>query len=110
MRDRDRIRSAFRRLRSRGFVARMNFSCCSGCACAELEHLGVKAGDDVAYYHEQDAEAFDDRGMIAERGGSLMIRHSGDTYAIVGALSWAGLHVEWDGDTATCIEVRSPGL
>lgn len=47
----------FRALRSAGFMARQNFSCCSSCAHAEIS-MGMKSSkksySGIVFYHQQD--------------------------------------------------------
>lgn len=101
---RQRIKAALTKLSRTGFTTRMNFSCCQGCAWAELSAKGKKDGDDIVFFHRQDNEAFDEDGNLKE---SLHIAHSGHAYQAVDALRAEGLTVEWDGDTSTRIEVKA---
>lgn len=102
--DHDRIKAAFAALRKQGFFARMNFWCCQSCAWADVP----EGKPNVAFYHKQDAEAFDRWGNISpKRGGVLHIAHAGNSQIIVDALRATGLAVTWDGTDATRIEVRT---
>ena len=63
------MKEAFRLMRKRGLLARMNFLCCSNCAGHELTNMAVdairsgkKKQDDIkgcVFYHRQDAEALE---------------------------------------------------
>jgi len=113
MTDRERVRRLFRRLRKRGILARMNFSCCGGCASGELAELLKPQHGGGVYFHQQDADAFDGErltaplyiGYGAAPNGAGKIE---DRAALIGRLVKAeaeriGLLVKWDGDTNTRI-------
>ena len=53
------VSKAFRTLRKKGFIARMNFACCMTCAVHELTEIArTRNKDRAVYYHRQDAESF----------------------------------------------------
>ncbi len=59
--DREKVRQAFRELRKAGYIARMNFWCCSSCAWSDL--LSDKSEEEakaakVVFFHNQDNESF----------------------------------------------------
>ena len=117
------LTKAFQTLRKQGFIARQNFSCCSGCAGYELTEMASDRKDKgvevkgAVFYHRQDAEVFGSR----SRSNFLMIRFSpldstkhgviglpqeviGD--AVVAALKEQGLSVRWNGLASECIKVQ----
>lgn len=98
-----KVREAFKDLREQGYVALMSLPCCMTCS---LEYLrsekGVKQGDDYAFYHQQDAKAFDRAGELS---CPLHIRWGGQPGAIIEALSSHGLTVRWDGSAGKTIQV-----
>lgn len=117
-----RLGEAFKAIRKRGILARQNFSCCGGCACAELgESLKASpAKRGAVYYHRQDAQAIEIRGWGADRGKADGVflgfgarpeqddrDEAGEAIGkeIVECLEAAGLKVEWDGKIASRIWV-----
>jgi len=102
------IRAAFTALRKQGYVTRMNFMCCGGCACAAIGDLVTERGGDpdtakAVYYHRQDAEAFDHRGNLKH---GMYFGWQGDAAEITRALEAEGLMIApHTGDTAVRIEV-----
>lgn len=63
--DHDRLAAAFRRLEARGFVTRMNFTCCNRCGTDEIddERTALDTAAEYPYretmytfFHQQDAE------------------------------------------------------
>jgi hypothetical protein len=93
--DKQKIRVAFRELRKRGYVARMNFMCCLGCGCAALPKGATK----WVFYHQQDAE-----------GASLWIAWGGDASEICAVLRSVGLTVVEPPDENTRIEVLESAM
>lgn len=72
--DREKIRQAFRELRSQGYIARMNFLCCSSCAWYEItEGKNEDEISKVVFFHQQDNESF--RGDMLAR--TLHLRWAG---------------------------------
>lgn len=104
---RDAIRTAFAALRKQGYIARMNFMCCGGCAVDALARLiEVRDGDPatakVVYYHRQDAEAFNRHGNLRR---NMYLGWQGDANEIVLALEAQGVRAIFDGNPQTRIEV-----
>lgn len=119
MRDIDRLNAAFEELKKVGIVARPNYYCCGSCAAGALfndrEEALVRGELGVVYFDVQCAEA-------AVAGGGLYLSHGPYDVAegseawdmrtreigglIVYALGQQGLTTEWDGDHASCVEVR----
>lgn len=121
------LNQAFKKLRALGFVARQNFSCCNGCAGAEI------AGDVAAlsegrrahvagavFYTRQDTDCmYDRRGafrgtwvtygpVTCSKVGTFGLPAAEVGKAVAEALREVGLGVEWDGDPATRIWVGPP--
>jgi len=106
-----KVRKAFAILRKQGVEARMNFMCCSSCACANMDDKRPKK----VYFHNQDTDNY------IKRGGSLAIRywveqgkdsdevqeskcleHAKNIKAI---LESVGCKVMWEGSTSKILEV-----
>lgn len=87
------LEKAFEALERLGFVARMNFSCCSSCAIHELAQEGVEQEDPFVFFHMQDAQNLYDTGKCFLAWGST-VEH-GQT--IVEALKAHGVNVSWCG-------------
>lgn len=79
------IRDAFAELRKHGYVARMNFSCCGGCASYEIGQSKKYQGKCV-YYHRQAAERL-------RETGKCMLGWSGDAKLICKILEKHGVTV-----------------
>lgn len=75
MTDRDKIKAAFRGLRREdGYVARVNFMCCSSCGWAEIG-LSKKGADRCVFWNRQANDAFDGNGDLVD---SLFLQWAGD--------------------------------
>lgn len=92
MTDKERMTEAFKALRRLGYTTRQNFSCCGGCAMAQLaaEVEQGKNHDKFVTYNRQSNEAFNDYGKLTK---SLWLRWDGDAKEIIGALEAAGFQV-----------------
>lgn len=103
--DQERINKAFDTLEELGYETQAAKWCCTTCSVADFET------NKFAFYHEQDAEAFDEEGNIIDdiehRNGKVYIGHGedGDGFEIAKALSDQGLVIEWDGSLNTKIAV-----
>lgn len=98
----ERIKGAFAALRKVGYLARMNFLCCGGCASYALHSRFTERGipqDDprrkAVYYHHQDGAGLESARKPEDLG--VYLGWAGDGAEIVAALRAAGLEVEWDG-------------
>lgn len=94
----DKINTAFRRLRAAGYFARQSFMCCQSCAGSAIPE---DREDAYVYYHKQDTDALyvsDDR-----YEGGTYLAWAGDGAQIVDICRAAGLDVEWDGSVDTRI-------
>ncbi len=132
-----KLEKAFKALRSRGYLARANFRCCSSCASAEitqrLEAKIQKAKDagktaklpeGVVYYHQQDNAAVTDYYRQGPRGNQTMCLRYGpvdsEKFGLIGkstvevgeallaALVEAGISAEWTGRGEDCIIIKVP--
>lgn len=115
------VRAAFADLRRAGYLARMNFLCCSNCAGCELaadaEDRSAKGQHvrGVVYYHQQDAEHAAKQGRLYIRYGPLETSAAGAIgipAAEIGAevletLQRHGLAATWSGCIDDTIEVES---
>lgn len=112
--DRERLTIAFRALRKIGYFARQRFWCCQSCGWSAVPEDQT---DRVAFYHKQDANAFDRFGNITNEirrvydaqtetysriidPGVLYLAWSGDPAVIMKALADAGLPSLFDGVAA----------
>jgi len=91
-------------------------ACCTSCATHECTRDGLASGcEGYAYYHMQDAEAFDEQGTLRDvihiGFGSLLNKEVGDDDVLIGHLvadrmRAAGFEVEWNGTYRERIGVR----
>lgn len=110
------VRGVFGELRRMGFIARMNFSCCSSCASYELgdrwDREPLKKG--VVYYHRQNEEYYNECGCLTVHyfGGrtgdsreeaSDKTKQVGDI--VINLLAKRGMVYRWDGSPGSTIEV-----
>lgn len=102
--DKQRVRAAFAQLKALGFVAKMNYSCCSNCAMTAIYMDNPNAKDVVTYNRQEEARAFP-RGSVALES-DLYLGWAGDGAQIVRSLQATGLTVEWDGSPHTKIIVK----
>jgi len=105
---REKVKEVFKVLRKHGFIARMNFLCCSTCASYELgERLNTSCDKKfVAYWHNQDEERYRETGHLHIRYFSKegeSIKEAGKD--IIMLLKLAGVVYRWDGNTRRTIEV-----
>ena len=112
MTDRENIKRAFRKLRKQGYIARMNFMCCSSCAWYEIGGYAL-AGirkeelpepEKVVFFNKQSNDSFDNKGNLKY---SLCLQWAGDPSEIMVALKGEGLLVEHNGDESQTIFVNS---
>lgn len=128
---RDVLGIVFEQMRKRGYLARMNFMCCGGCAggalatkAEELKDKG-KPVSGVMFWHRQDEEHYQESGRMFLRYGVADTTKHGpigkDTVEVGRELvelitKVAAEHhtksvtVAWDGDGSSCIEVLDAGL
>jgi len=99
------IRKAFAKLRTKGWVARMNFMCCGSCGCAELENkYGLKDGDKFVFYHGQGNDNLKANGRVNLIWGAT-VEDGGD---LVDILDEFGLLPVWNGSTNRTIRIHLP--
>lgn len=119
-----RLAEAFKELRKRGYLARMNFSCCQGCAgyelttyAVELISTGKRTKESIrgcVFFHAQDNDGRRERGEFYLAHGPMNSREYGtigiDSVEIgkevCEVLAEFGVKTEWDGDPNTRIWVR----
>jgi hypothetical protein len=101
------MREVFKEFRKRGFIARMNFKCCSTCASYDLAEMMDKDNKIkyAIYWHRQVSERY-------KESGSLDLHYFGkdnlDTEAadiIIEELQKADIVFSWNGNTDKTIEV-----
>ena len=107
-------KTLFPTLRKNGFIARMNFSCCSTCASYELTQVAKeKKIDSVVFYHQQDEDHFKTNGSVHLRYFSMLDdslhpeaqREVGQKISEIAKGS--GLKVDWNGLSSQCIQVTA---
>lgn len=123
--NKDLLKKAFARMRRSKLIARMNFSCCGGCASYELGSRvqssdGKKLG--YVFYHRQANEDLENDGKCFISFGPWYERDADDNEPkqsrdlhdertkIVGTIAVAalvaeGIKVDWNGDASKCIEI-----
>jgi hypothetical protein len=116
------LKLAFAELRKdHGFIARMNFWCCQGCAWSAISQqiekdTGKEATgkENIVFWHKQSDDAFDRDGNLKvgymdEAGAnSLHLYHQGDTQKVVDVInsySRFGIQAVWDGNSDKAISV-----
>jgi hypothetical protein len=112
------LTQAFKAIRREQIVARQNFSCCGGCACAELgEMLKQRTNQRGAvYYHQQDNYALRSSGEVYLGFGArpeTPADEDGEAAeaigrSVVNVLEAHGLAVTWDGSHRQRILVSLP--
>lgn len=99
----------FPELRNRGFLARMNFSCCGSCARYELAQvLENSKKTRVVFYHRQTEDTFKERGYVYFYYFSKAETQEEETITgnIITEISKKhGLKVEWNGSATEAIKV-----
>ncbi|MGW7491468.1 DUF6891 domain-containing protein [Streptomyces sp. NPDC054786] len=113
--DADRVAQAFDTLNAQGLTARMNFSCCSNCALAEIGAERADGDRGFVFFHYQDTESAAEGhglsvryGAYADTGEASAEDRAGVGRVVVAAFAGAGLPVRWDGDPDRVIEVAAP--
>ena len=97
----------FPRLRKRGFIARMNFSCCASCGSYELTQEAKKRQiSKVVFYHRQAEDHFKRDGKVYLMYFSMLDDDS-ETTTVGGIVTEiakeCGLKVEWDGSPSKAL-------
>jgi hypothetical protein len=107
------ILDAFAELRTKGFIARANFQCCTGCATYALGELAKariaqnKVFNGVVYWHKQNDEGWYEAGSMHigygcytnDDGVDFGLPESEIGLAVVTALVKRGVRCEWNGST-----------
>ncbi len=89
------VTKSFKELRSIGYFARQNFTCCQSCGWAEVPE---DKSERAVFYHNQDYRSYKD-------GGDLYLAWAGDGDEICDILRGNGLEVEWEGSKDTRIRI-----
>ena len=96
------VKAVFSELRSHGFVARMNFSCCSTCGSYELSEKARDLGlEKVVFYRQQDEAALLSSGELSVRYFSMNEDKDRTADTLVGSevfdmLRKHGVYAEWE--------------
>jgi hypothetical protein len=134
--DFSRLAAAFAELEDAGFVARMNFACCSTCGHGEIRDEARDKDIGYVFFHQQDAERLAEPDPVLYLAYGFLPPHpaidkdvfalarEGDEQArvslapvlndleskiggqVVAALKRQGLSVEWGGDASTRPAIR----
>ena len=116
---RQAIKDAFQELRTKhGFVARMNFMCCQGCAWSQIGNDLAKKGlsdedqqkQNTIFFHQQGNESFRPRNSWSNSVGDVLneelyLYHSGNAQLAIDVLCSHGLDASWNGDAGEAIVV-----
>ncbi len=106
--DPDRLHEAFGTLERHGIVARADFTCCGRCGHAEMaDEVGPESLGYV-FFHRQSTDAVVAQGRLWLQYGACSPQRDQDVVIgrrIVGALTEAGLPVEWNGDGGSAVIV-----
>lgn len=106
---RDAVTRAFRVLhRDHGFMTRSNFSCCGGCAGAEMAQINdarpkEKQAHRGVFYHRQSTQGLKDHGVIYLNFGGMTEEFDAPEFTVeagklvVAALKAEGVDCEWKG-------------
>jgi hypothetical protein len=93
-----RLRSAFKQLRSRGYLARSGrWICCTNCGHAELAKQSTNGK--WVFWHDQSHDNLNEHARV-------YLAWNGDGDEICAALRETGLTVEWNGKEQMAIGVR----
>lgn len=108
----DEVTQLFRFFRKRGWFARQNYWCCMSCGCAALEE-DLKDRDRWVFYHQQDADAFNGRGVLTkklylafgdDKGNPKKTKMLGQELLELIRVG-GGMRAEWDGNPNTRIAI-----
>ena len=104
----NQMKEIFKELRKRGFIARMNFKCCSTCASYDLTDIMDK--DErikyAVYWHRQVSERYKETGYLdLHYFGKEDFDTDIATGIIIAELQKANVVFSWNGDTNKTIEV-----
>ena len=103
--DTSSINKAFRKLRTKGWVARMNFTCCGSCGCAELKSkYGLEDDAKFVFYHQQGNDSLKEHGRTSLVWGGT-VKDGGE---LVDILDEFGLLPVWNGSTSRTIRIHLP--
>jgi hypothetical protein len=107
--DWERIRDAFKSLRSR-FHTAMARDCCGSCMMYRLGTLAEKSGKGAVGFNRQSLDAFErdeywNDKQPTDLKRTLWLNHDGDSAAVVEALRAQGMPVYWNGDDSRSIAV-----
>jgi hypothetical protein len=124
------VKQVLKDMRSIGYITRMNFMCCGGCAGAAIAGMAeerIDRGDDIKgaiFWSRQSNDAFEEQAWkwsYTYKGHDLYInfgqvgteKHGdvGHPTEVTGALLYGmlkakGLNVEWDFDPNHCVIVN----
>jgi hypothetical protein len=99
------ITKAFKELRKKGWVARMNFTCCGSCGCAELESkYGLKDDDKFVFFHQQGFDHLKEYGKVHLVWGGT-VEDGGE---LVDILDKFGLFPVWNGSVDRTVRIHLP--
>jgi len=97
-----KVKDSFKELRTKGYFARMNYMCCSGCVWASIDEKVEK----VVFYHKQDNDAYS--GDWLKEGKILWIAWNGDPNEIIEVFEANKLIVIWNGSEDCRIGLVEP--
>jgi hypothetical protein len=95
-----KIAVAFRTLRERGYITKMDWQCCMSCGFAAIEEYHGPVSKLVFYHGQAAANLLED--------GSCYLNWSGNGREIVDTLKRHGLKVKWSGGAYEGIKITIP--
>lgn len=96
--ERAKVRSAFGKLRRKGYFARMNYECCSSCAWASIPEDKTEK---VIFYNQQSEDVWKDGKIM----GMLYLQWAGDKGEIAEVFQECGLIVNVPEDTSNAFAI-----
>jgi len=112
----ENLKLLFKDLRKQGFVAKMNFSCCSGCGSYECKELATKQKKNkIVFYHRQGEDGLKSQGNVYLHYFSPSDEFTAENpdwdknigYEIVETSKrYPRIVAEWDGNPDKCILIK----
>jgi len=111
----ENLKLLFKDLRKHGYVAKVNFSCCSSCGSYECRELAIKQKKNkVVFYHKQGEEGLRNKGDVYLHHFTLVDddnlqdisdKNSADLIVEI-TKNYPAIVAEWDGNINKCILIK----
>lgn len=92
------LKDAFAELRTLGFFAKENHSCCGGCGWSAMSADEAK---NAVFYHNQDLDDL-------KEDNTCYLAWSGDAKKIIEVLNKHNIKTDWNGETSSRIHITVP--